>query len=127
MCEEKLVQEALDTFLDNGIRKPMRDDTQQSIERICRATEQYGFCTQTFKENMKSPDADIVVLTQITIDRSVDNATQTHSFIGQLLENTTDPSLKSALESCEYSYKILMEALTLTRLRWRFPRRITTP
>ncbi|XP_021824989.1 uncharacterized protein LOC110766042 [Prunus avium] len=45
--------------------------------------EEFGFCSQTFKENLKSPNADIVALTQITIERATDNATKTHDFIRQ--------------------------------------------
>ncbi|KAM1442593.1 hypothetical protein ACFXTO_010562 [Malus domestica] len=97
-------------FLMINITPSFTQDTQQLIERICRSTEQYGFCTQTFKENLKSPDADIVALTQITIERSVDNATQTHNFIRQTIDSTNDPALKSALETCEYSYGLVMEA-----------------
>ncbi|TQD91790.1 hypothetical protein C1H46_022632 [Malus baccata] len=97
-------------FLVINITPSLTQDTEQLIERICRQMEQYGFCSQTFKENLKSPNADILALTQITVERALDNATQTHDFIRQLLESTTDTALKSALETCEYSYRLVMEA-----------------
>ncbi|CAB4315781.1 unnamed protein product [Prunus armeniaca] len=81
-------------FLVINITPSLAQDTQQLIDHICRQMEEFGFCGQTFKENLKSPNADIVALTQITIERATDNATKTHDFIRQVLGNTNDPALK---------------------------------
>ncbi|XP_007206398.2 uncharacterized protein LOC18773621 [Prunus persica] len=97
-------------FLVINITPSLAQDTQQLIDHICRQMEEFGFCSQTFKENLKSPNADIVALTQITIERATDNATKTHDFIRQVLDNTNDPALKNALRECENAYRVLMES-----------------
>ncbi|KAM1442589.1 hypothetical protein ACFXTO_010558 [Malus domestica] len=97
-------------FLVINITPSSSQDTQQLIDHICRQMEEYGFCSQTFKENLKSPNSDIVALTQITIERATDNATKTHDFIRQLLDNTTDIAFKNALTACENGYLVVMES-----------------
>ncbi|XWS57520.1 hypothetical protein CRYUN_Cryun09bG0181300 [Craigia yunnanensis] len=82
--------------------------TQQLIDKICRQIEDYEFCYDTFNQNPKGPTADIVALTQITIEQANTNATNTHSFITQLLENTNDPAEKNALTTCENAYHLVM-------------------
>ncbi|XP_050384371.1 uncharacterized protein LOC126800983 [Argentina anserina] len=97
-------------FLIINIHPSKAQNTQQLIEKICRSMEVYGFCKQTFDENLKSPNADIVAITQITVERATDNATKTHDFIRQTLESTTDPAVKSALTVCENVYALLMQS-----------------
>ena len=88
----------------------MSQSTQQLIEKICRSTEDYGFCRKTFDQNLKSPDADIIAITQITIERATDNATKTHDFIRQTLDTTKDPALKKSLTECENAYREIQGA-----------------
>lgn len=78
------------------------------INKICRSVEDYGFCKQTFDDNLLSPVADVVDLTHITILQSSSNATNTLDFIRYLLRNmTNDDALKKALTECEDAYRLL--------------------
>ncbi|KAJ4721677.1 putative Enzyme inhibitor [Melia azedarach] len=72
--------------------------------------EEYGFCNSVFHQNLPSPSTDISGLTKITIDQSLDNATNTHSFVLNLLQNVSDPAEKNALIACENAYKIVEES-----------------
>ncbi|KAK9920031.1 hypothetical protein M0R45_028597 [Rubus argutus] len=80
VCAELLVS-FLVLILMINVHRSSSQETQQLIEKICRQMEEYGFCSQTFKENLKSPDSDIVALAQITIERATDNATKTLDFV----------------------------------------------
>ncbi|XVF41912.1 hypothetical protein PTKIN_Ptkin01aG0318900 [Pterospermum kingtungense] len=62
------------------------------------------FSTKT----LKGSSADIVALTQITVEQANTNATNTHSFITRLLQTTTDPTEKKALTICENAYRLVM-------------------
>jgi pectinesterase inhibitor-like protein len=88
-----------------------QNTTEDMINKICRSVEDYGFCKQTFEDNLLSPVADIVDLTHITILQSSSNATNTLDFIRHLLGNMTtdddDVALKNALTECENAYKVL--------------------
>ena len=68
--------------------------------------EEYAFCNDTFNQNVKGLTADIVALTQITIEQASTSATYTHSFITQLLVNTNDQ--KNALTTCENANHLVM-------------------
>lgn len=83
--------------------------TQDLIDKICRSVEDFGFCKQTFVQNLPFPTADIVVLTHITILQASSNATNTLDFIRYLLTNTTtdDEALKNALTECQYAYRLV--------------------
>ena len=85
--------------------------TQKLIDKICRQIEQYGFCSQTFEENLKSPNSDMVGLTQITVEQALNNATLTYNFIlYELYPNGTHEEIKDMLEDCIDGYRVVMEA-----------------
>ena len=80
---------------------------EEVINKICRSMEEFGFCNQTFHQNLRSPAATVADLAQITIEQASSNATNTHAFILNLLGETTEPALKNALTECENAYKIV--------------------
>ncbi|XP_002512076.2 uncharacterized protein LOC8264712, partial [Ricinus communis] len=84
--------------------------TQEWINYICHQMEEFGFCNQTFHENLKNPSADYVGLTQTTIEQATVNATSTCAFILQLLKNATDEGLENALNVCENGYSIVVQS-----------------
>ncbi|KAJ9186027.1 hypothetical protein P3X46_005585 [Hevea brasiliensis] len=84
--------------------------TQEMIDKVCRQMEEYGFCNQTFNENLKTKSTNYVDLTQITIDQVTRNATNTYEFVLQLLQNTSIEALKNALRVCESSYQVVLGA-----------------
>ena len=88
------------------------ESTQQLIDKICRQMEEYAFCNDTFNQNLKGPTADIVALTQITIEQALSNATNTHSFIVGLLKNPNDPAEKNALITCKNAYRLVMSSFS---------------
>ncbi|XVE63021.1 hypothetical protein DITRI_Ditri06bG0166100 [Diplodiscus trichospermus] len=92
------------------------EPTQQLIDKICRQMEEYAFCNDTFNQNVLGPSADIRALTQITVEQSSSNATNTHSFITDLLERTTDPAEKNALITCENAYHQLIDGFSQATL-----------
>lgn len=111
MVSAKLLVSFLVLILMINVHRSLSQETQQLIEKICRQMEEYGFCSQTFKENLKSPDSDIVALTQITIERATDNATKTLDFVRQLLQKATmSPAQKEALIACENAYVIVSQS-----------------
>ncbi|XP_062145871.1 uncharacterized protein LOC133853862 [Alnus glutinosa] len=83
------------------------ENTEDLINKICRSVEEFGFCKQTFMENLLSPEADIVDLTHITILQSSNNATNTLDFIRNLVANATDEGLMNALVECENAYRLV--------------------
>lgn len=83
---------------------------QDLIDKICRQMEQYGFCDQTFHENLNSPVTDIVGLTNIALTQSLSNATNTHEFITQLLRKETNAAVKNALVACENAYRLVLSS-----------------
>ncbi|XP_050203726.1 uncharacterized protein LOC126653820 [Mercurialis annua] len=85
------------------------EQTQERISYICQM-EEFGFCNQTFNENLKNPSTDYVGLTQITINQAIINATNTHAFVLQLLRNATDRGLRNALVVCENGYSIVVQS-----------------
>lgn len=84
--------------------------TQALIERICREMEEFGFCSKTFNENLKSTSTDIIGLTQITIKQVLRNASNTHDFIVRLVQTTTDKAFRKALIECENGYHIVLQS-----------------
>ncbi|XP_004309392.1 PREDICTED: putative invertase inhibitor [Fragaria vesca subsp. vesca] len=104
-----LVSSLLVVFLMINIKPSSSQTTDELIDEICRATEDFGFCTGTFNTHLKAPNADIVALTQITIEVASDQATQTLSFIRQTLTTTTDPALKKALTECQDAYALITQ------------------
>ncbi|PRQ42444.1 putative pectinesterase inhibitor domain-containing protein [Rosa chinensis] len=115
-----LVSLLLVVFLMINIKPSLSQSTQQLIEKICRSTEDYGFCRRTFEAHLKSPNANIVDLTQITLEVATDHATKTHEFIRQTLETTRDPALKNALSECENAYGLIMHAFELAVVSFFF-------
>ncbi|GMJ01742.1 hypothetical protein like AT1G09360 [Hibiscus trionum] len=93
------------------IRHASCDDSPQAlIDKICRQMEEYAFCNNTFNQNLKSPNADITALTQITVEQTLNIATNTHTLITGLLEKATDPAVKNALTTCENAYHVVMDS-----------------
>lgn len=80
--------------------------TEALITKICSQMEEFGFCSKTFHENLKSPSAGIKDLTQITIERSLINATNTHNYAAYLLHEAPEGPDKYALMACENAYAI---------------------
>ncbi|KAK9920032.1 hypothetical protein M0R45_028598 [Rubus argutus] len=97
-------------FLMINIQPSQSQSTQQLIEKICRSTEDYGFCRKTFEAHLKSQHDDIVALTQITVEQATDHATTTHEFIRETLEKTRDPALKNDLTECENAYREITQS-----------------
>ncbi|KAK4748781.1 hypothetical protein SAY87_015367 [Trapa incisa] len=93
------------------------ETTQDMIKKICLHTyveEEYVFCCRTFNEHLISTRTGIRGLTQITIDRSLHNATSTRNLVLGLLKNATGRgSLKDALVQCNSSYMTLIKAFKL--------------
>ncbi|XP_050384372.1 uncharacterized protein LOC126800984 [Argentina anserina] len=105
-----LVSLLLVVFLVINIEPSLSQSTQQIIEKICRSTEDYGYCRKTFQAHLKAPNSDIVAITQITVEVAVDHATKTHQFIRQTLETTKDANLKRGLSECEEAYRLIVQA-----------------
>ncbi|GMJ11188.1 hypothetical protein like AT1G09360 [Hibiscus trionum] len=82
--------------------------TQSLIDKICRRMEEYGFCNDTFNQNLKGSTADITALTQIAIDQTLIASKDTHEFVVGLLNKATDPAEKNALTVCENAYSIVI-------------------
>lgn len=85
--------------------------TQQSIDRICRQMEDYGFCNRAFNENLRGPSDD-VGLTLIANDLVLRNATNTYEFIEQLQASTVDPETRAALENCRIGCSQVRQVFT---------------
>ncbi|XP_022946902.1 uncharacterized protein LOC111450843 [Cucurbita moschata] len=85
-------------------------DTEDRIDNLCHQMEEFGFCSQTFHENLNGPTDDIG-LTQIAIFQAQANASKTLRYIQELLPTITDPALKNGLIVCENAYKTVNEAL----------------
>ncbi|ONI04211.1 hypothetical protein PRUPE_6G309200 [Prunus persica] len=84
--------------------------TRQRIDKVYHQMEEYGFCDQTFTQNIKTPSADFARLTQVALDQTTQNAASTHAFILQLLSKITDKPPKNALTACESAYCVVMQA-----------------
>ncbi|KAA0056084.1 putative invertase inhibitor [Cucumis melo var. makuwa] len=84
--------------------------TEAKIDTLCHQIEEFGFCSQTFHQNLKGGSADYVGLTQIATNQAYSNATNTLGYIEQLLRSTTDPALKNDLIVCENAFKIVKQA-----------------
>ncbi|XP_071722216.1 cell wall / vacuolar inhibitor of fructosidase 2-like [Rutidosis leptorrhynchoides] len=78
--------------------------TDELINKICRSTEDYGFCYKVFHENMKSPSTDIVGLARITIDQAKNNASDNLNFVGTLARREPDDKQHYLLMQCVYGY-----------------------
>ncbi|KDP41307.1 hypothetical protein JCGZ_15714 [Jatropha curcas] len=90
---------------------PMSDnEIQEKINYVCRQMEEFGFCNQTFNENLKSTTTDYVGLTQITIEQAITNSTNTHAFVQQLLESATSEPLRNALIECKNAYSTVVQS-----------------
>lgn len=84
------------------------DKTESLIKMICYQMEEFGFCSNTFHENLKSPSADIKALTQISLQQSMINATNTHDLTLTLLRQTPEGPDKYAMMACENAYGIFV-------------------
>ncbi|OWM77661.1 uncharacterized protein LOC116209143 [Punica granatum] len=81
---------------------------EDMITRICRQMEEFGFCYNTFHENLDSRSPDLKTLTQITIDQSIVNATNSHYYAALLLHNAPEGPDKYALMACENAYALIL-------------------
>ncbi|XP_022156377.1 uncharacterized protein LOC111023283 [Momordica charantia] len=95
-------------------------ETEERINRVCRQMEEFGFCSQTFHENLKGP-TDYVRLTQIAKVEAIINATRTLRYITKLLAFVSDPALKNNLIVCENAYDIMNKAF-LEGIKYFFQR-----
>ncbi|KAG6599173.1 Pectinesterase inhibitor, partial [Cucurbita argyrosperma subsp. sororia] len=85
-------------------------ETENRINNLCHEMEEFGFCSQTFHENLNGPTDDIG-LTQIAIVEAQANASNTLRYIQELLPTIIDLKLKNNLIICENAYKTVDEAL----------------
>lgn len=81
--------------------------TEQRVQKICRQIEDFGFCYQTFTQNIKSQSADFVLMTLIALDQTTKNATNAHNIVVQLLSTVTDQPTRNALIACENAYNVV--------------------
>ncbi|GKV01506.1 hypothetical protein SLEP1_g14056 [Rubroshorea leprosula] len=81
--------------------------TQELIDKICRQMEDYGFCNQTFSANLKSPLTDLVGLTQITIEITIQNASNDFVYAKSILDRATDPHMIKVLTECVKDYQAI--------------------
>ncbi|KAL3737910.1 hypothetical protein ACJRO7_019434 [Eucalyptus globulus] len=78
--------------------------TQQLIDRICRQTEDYGFCDKTFKPHIPGQETDMQGLAQIALEQGLENDTDTLVFARRLAGQVTDEDLLDYIENCVYGY-----------------------
>ena len=51
--------------------------TEARIDTLCHQIEEFGFCSQTFHQNLKGGSADYVGLIQIATNQAYSNVTNT--------------------------------------------------
>lgn len=56
-------------------------ETEDKINTLCRQMEEFGFCSQTFHENLKGASTDYIGLTKIANNRAIINATNTLGYV----------------------------------------------
>ncbi|KAJ4839620.1 hypothetical protein Tsubulata_026012 [Turnera subulata] len=101
------------------------DPTQEWIDKICFQTLNYGFCSKTFEDNLKSPSTDILGLTELAIELVLKNATNTFTYTWTILNNaTTSPKVKPVLAGCVKDYQTILKDFLLaskdfTRKRYK--------
>lgn len=83
------------------------DDTQALISEICRETSDYAFCSNIFIQNLPSPTADIVGLGQITVNQSLQAATNTEIFVERMISSETNTTLQDLYKICQEAYSIV--------------------
>ncbi|KAM7278169.1 hypothetical protein ACFE04_005303 [Oxalis oulophora] len=80
-------------------------ETDALIDRVCRATVDFGFCYKTFHENLKSPSTDLIGLARISIDQGSINATNGLAYVNNLYQHEKDSYKKYLLQHCVYGYQ----------------------
>ncbi|XP_022846298.1 uncharacterized protein LOC111369044 [Olea europaea var. sylvestris] len=87
------------------------DPTQALINKICRQTPDYEFCTNVFNKNLHSPITNAVGLTQIALTRSLENSTNTRIFIQKKEASEKNKEMRDLYEICNAGYRAAMEVL----------------
>ncbi|XP_010544147.1 PREDICTED: uncharacterized protein LOC104816853 [Tarenaya hassleriana] len=87
------------------------DETQKTIDGICRQTKDYRFCEGIFVENLKTSSPSIKDLVNVTVGRSEMFSANTIFFISQLLRNVG--SERDGLQMCADAYAKVNIAFSL--------------
>lgn len=80
---------------------------QPLIDKICRSTEDYGFCNNVFNENIGAHPKDMKGLGEIAQLQALYNATNTHVFILKLVDTVPPGPVKTVLDECVNAYSVV--------------------
>ncbi|XP_058076306.1 pectinesterase inhibitor-like [Magnolia sinica] len=81
------------------------------VYTICKQTTDFDFCSQALNSDPRTPTADLVTFSEISLDLASRNATDTSKYISQLLSKATDPVIKEHLSVCSQAYKSAIEEI----------------
>ncbi|XP_061357042.1 cell wall / vacuolar inhibitor of fructosidase 1-like [Gastrolobium bilobum] len=81
-----------------------KDRDADLVDQICKKTPFYDLCSSILHSNPLSPNTDPKGMALIMVNDILTNATDTLSYIEQLIKQTSDPQLEQELAFCAESY-----------------------
>ncbi|XP_073041791.1 uncharacterized protein [Primulina eburnea] len=88
--------------------RPSLSSTQELVERICRSTENYGFCAGVFNKNANDPNADITRLCEIAVEQTLVHGTDARIFVTESKNRAKDKITHDLYVICETAYGFLL-------------------
>ncbi|WVZ09966.1 hypothetical protein V8G54_014496 [Vigna mungo] len=80
------------------------DDDGDLVDQICRKTPFYDLCSSILHSNPLAPKSDPKGMALIMVNNIQENATDTLSYIEELIKQTSDEQLEQQLDFCAESY-----------------------
>ncbi|XP_047155201.1 cell wall / vacuolar inhibitor of fructosidase 1-like [Vigna umbellata] len=80
------------------------DDDGDLVDQICRKTPFYDLCSSILHSNPMAPKSDPKGMALIMVNNIQENATETLSYIEELIKQTSDEQLEQQLDFCAESY-----------------------
>lgn len=74
------------------------------IKKVCRNSLNYTLCVSSMSSDPRTADAGLFLLTNISIDHALANASDTYAAVKKMYDAATEPKLKACLLSCETEY-----------------------
>ncbi|CAK8563786.1 unnamed protein product [Lathyrus sativus] len=82
----------------------MKDEDDDLIDQICKKTPFYDLCSSILHANPLAPKSDPKGMALIMVNDLLANASDTLSFIEELIKRTSDKDLEQQLAFCAESY-----------------------
>ncbi|XP_058092129.1 cell wall / vacuolar inhibitor of fructosidase 1-like [Magnolia sinica] len=75
------------------------------VDKVCKLTPDYAFCIQSLDSKHRTSTANLTGLGRISLDVALYNAKETFTYISELVNNVTDPTISVPVGRCFSLYQ----------------------